>query len=96
MLKGLECHILTVGGETPERRSTLSGAAGRLRQAGFEVTEHLAAGEPEAVITRTVAEQDIDLLVLGKSGNSRLRRLFIGSTTLDLMRRCTVPVLIFP
>jgi nucleotide-binding universal stress UspA family protein len=77
-------------------RNTLSGAAGRLRQAGFEGTEHWAAGELEAAIAKVLAEQDVDLLVVGKSGNSRLRGLFIGSRTLDLMRTCAVPVLIFP
>jgi nucleotide-binding universal stress UspA family protein len=60
------------------------------------VTEHAIEGEPEAEIMRSVGALGIDLLVLGKSGNSRLRRLFIGSTTLELMRTCTVPVLIFP
>jgi nucleotide-binding universal stress UspA family protein len=58
--------------------------------------EHAQTGNPEAVIARSVAELGIDLLVLGKSGNSRLRRLFIGSTTLELMRTCAIPILLFP
>jgi nucleotide-binding universal stress UspA family protein len=95
VLDGLECHILTASND-PAARAAVETAAGILRGAGFEVTEHVARGEPEKVISEAVTGLGIDLLVLGKSGNSRLRRLFIGSTTLELMRNCTVPVLIFP
>jgi len=74
----------------------MQAAAEALRRAGFEVTEHLETGEPEPVITRAVADLGVDLLVLGKSGHSRMRQLFIGSTTLELLRACKVPLLIFP
>ncbi|MFN6977813.1 MAG: universal stress protein [Gemmobacter sp.] len=43
-----------------------------------------------------VRTREIGLLVLGKSGHSRLRQMFIGSTTLELLRNCQVPVLIVP
>ena len=95
VLAGCDCHILSVGSD-PAARVGLSRAAETLRGVGFAVTEHVRTGEPEKIIADAVAELGIDLLVLGKSGNSRLRRLFIGSTTLELMRTCTVPVLIFP
>jgi nucleotide-binding universal stress UspA family protein len=96
VLHGLECHILTVGNATPPDREKLHAAAEALRGVGYDVTEHLVTGTPEVAIADAVASHDIDMLVLGKSGHSRLRQLFIGSTTLDLMRGCTIPVLIFP
>lgn len=96
VLKGMEAHIIAVGTPTPDVRDKLSAAANGLRQSGFEVTEHLMTGEPEAVITKAVKDVGADMLVLGKSGSSRLRQLFIGSTTMELMRSCQVPVLIFP
>jgi nucleotide-binding universal stress UspA family protein len=96
VLRGLECHILTVGNATPPERDKLHAAAEALRGVGYDVTEHLVTGAPEVAIADAVASHDIDMLVLGKSGKSRLRQLFIGSTTLDLMRLCTIPVLIFP
>jgi nucleotide-binding universal stress UspA family protein len=95
VLGGVACDLLSVGSDDAAR-TAISEAAGTLRAAGFDVTEHVRSGEPERVIAEAVAEFGTDLLVLGKSGNSRLRRLFIGSTTLELMRTCTVPVLIFP
>jgi nucleotide-binding universal stress UspA family protein len=96
VLRGLECHILSVGSATPATRDRLAAAANALRHAGFIVTEHLQTGEPEKVITQAMADFDIDLLVLGKSGHSRLRQLALGSTTLDLIRTGKRPVLIFP
>lgn len=92
LLRDAEAHILTAGGD-PAR---LTAAADRLRAAGFPVHTHRAEGTPEDAIARAVRDHAIGLLVLGKSGHSRLRQLFIGSTTLDLMRSCQVPVLIFP
>lgn len=93
LLKGTQAHILTAGGDGAK----LAEAAARLRAAGFEnVQEHRVDGPPEQAITRAVKDHDIGLLCLGKSGHSRLRQLFIGSTTLELMRSCLVPVLVFP
>jgi nucleotide-binding universal stress UspA family protein len=95
VLDGVEGHLLTASGDRRAREAA-ARAAGTLRGAGLAVTEHVEAGEPEKVISGAVSRLGIDLLVLGRSGSSRLRRLFIGSTTLELMRTCTVPVLIFP
>lgn len=96
VLRGMTCHLITVGTVTPAARDRLNAAAAALRRVGYDVTEHLETGEPEAVITKAVVDLSVDLLVLGKSGHSRLRQLFIGSTTMELMRFCKVPVLIFP
>ena len=92
LLRGAHAHVLTAGGK-PDR---LGAAVERLRGAGFDVTEHRVEGSPEEAIAAAVRMHGIDLLVLGKSGHSRLRQLFIGSTTLELMRVCPVPVVIFP
>ena len=71
-------------------------AAQSLRDAGYIVKDHLQQGEPDAAISKAVVSLDVDMLVLGKSGHSRIRQLFIGSTTLELMQTCRVPVLVFP
>lgn len=96
VLEGIECHILIVGPATSEVGKKLDAASKAMRDAGYIVKEHLLQGEPEAVISKAVTSLDIDMLVLGKSGHSRIRQLFIGSTTLELMQTCHVPVLVFP
>lgn len=96
VLDGLECHIMTVGSLGSDAARKLDDAAARLRDGGYEVTAHLGQGDVEAVISDAVERLGIDMLVLGKSGHSRLRQFFVGSTTIELMRTCPVPVLIFP
>ncbi|MGH6772137.1 MULTISPECIES: universal stress protein [Brucella] len=36
-----------------------------------------------------------DLLAMGAFSHSRLRNLFIGSTTTETIRSCKVPIIIF-
>jgi nucleotide-binding universal stress UspA family protein len=40
-------------------------------------------------------ENDIDMLVMGAYGHSRMRSLVIGSTTTEMVRSCRLPVLLF-
>jgi nucleotide-binding universal stress UspA family protein len=96
VLAGMACDMISVGDTASLTRERQGHAVAALRRAGFDVTEHHKAGEPEAAITRAVADLGADMLVLGKSGHSRLRQMFIGSTTMDLMRTCKVPVCVFP
>lgn len=49
--------------------------------------------EPENTIERVVAEHDINLVVMGTHGARGLRRVQIGNTTEEVIRRITVPVL---
>ncbi|MEC7190861.1 MAG: universal stress protein, partial [Pseudomonadota bacterium] len=49
----------------------------------------------EKVISDHVEQYNIDLLVMGAYGHSRIRNLMIGSTTTQMIRSCLVPVLLF-
>ncbi len=49
--------------------------------------------EPENTIERVVEERDIDLMVMGTHGARGLRRVQIGNTTEEVIRRVTIPVL---
>ena len=95
LLKGVECHLLVVGGATPANQEKLALAREKLAYAGLEVIATLREGEPEAEICRYIREENIDLLVLGAYGHSRIRHLIIGSTTTTLIRTCQVPLLMF-
>jgi len=95
ILAGLDCHLLTVGQETPELRRSLEGAAAMLKGGGYRVTADIRPGQPETVISEAVEKDGIDLLVMGAYGHSRIRSLIIGSTTTEMVRSCKVPVLLF-
>ena len=92
---GLECHILMVGSERPEKREQLDAAADLLRARGYKVQADLVSGQSDVVISERVDAADIGLLVMGAYGHSRIRNLIIGSTTAEMLRSCKVPVMMF-
>ena len=95
LLKGAECHLLAVGKPDSEHEKELNDAATVLTGAGYKVTAELLPGEADEVIAGKVKEANIDLLVMGAYGHSRVRQFILGSTTTSLIRTCLVPVLLF-
>lgn len=95
LFAGLSIHLLTVGTETTEAKRAIEGAAALLKGAGYEVTSEIVAGQPETQIAERAEAHDFDLLIMGAYGHSRIRNLFIGSTTTEMIRACKVPVLLF-
>ncbi|MCC9621469.1 universal stress protein [Thalassospira sp. MA62] len=91
----LPCSLLSVGKPTDNMREKLDDAAGILRKAGYTVDAGFASGEPEDVIKDKIEAENIDLLVMGAYGHSRIRNLIIGSTTTEMVRSCHVPVMMF-
>jgi nucleotide-binding universal stress UspA family protein len=95
LLKGLACHLITVGRGGDDTAALRDAAAARLRQSGFDVHTHVQQGRPEQAIAAYVEANAIGLLVMGAYGHSRIRNLVIGSTTSALLRSCRIPVLLF-
>ena len=95
LFAGLDIHLLTVGNESTAAKRGIEGAAALLKGAGYEVTSEIVAGEPDKVIADRAEAHDFDLLIMGAYGHSRIRNLFIGSTTTEMIRSCKVPVLLF-
>ncbi|KRG68425.1 universal stress protein [Pseudoxanthomonas dokdonensis] len=94
LLKNLECQLLMVGDTRRSHKEAMNWASAMLKQAGFEPLLLLKSGEPESLIAEQVQSQEIDLLVMGAYGHSRIRSLLLGSTTTSLLRSCAVPVLL--
>jgi nucleotide-binding universal stress UspA family protein len=95
LFAGTEVDVLTVGGEEAAARRALDAAKGVLEAGGHRVRADLLSGGAESVIAAEIEARGIDLLVMGASGRSRLRQLFIGSTTAEMIRSCKVPVLVW-
>ncbi len=93
LLSGLECHVV-MAGTSSEGNEALDRAVERLRDAGFEPRTHVEAGDAERVIADHVEQLDIDLLVMGAYGHSRIRRMIVGSTTTALLQSCRIPILL--
>lgn len=94
LLRGLECHVIVAGDRTDKDVEGLDWAVQRLEAAGFAPQTHIQAGEAEQVITEQVQRLEVDLLVMGAYGHSRIRHLILGSTTTAILRNCTIPVLL--
>jgi len=95
MFNDLECRILNVTKPTQEVEQQLESAASSLREAGYSVQKEIRDGQPESVICEKISEENIDLLIMGAYGHSRIRNLIIGSTTTQMIRSCKIPVLLF-
>lgn len=96
--KHLELHLVIVtedSGHEDDALKALRAAEQKLTAAGYRPSCQMLHGEPEDNIAEYVAAQRIRLLIMGAYGHSRIRRLFIGSTTTEMIRRCLIPVLLF-
>ncbi len=95
LLKGAECHLVAVGKPGSDLARDLEASATALKGAGFTVISDLLPGDPDETISAKVKDSNIDLLVMGAYGHSRVRQFILGSTTTSLLRTCQVPVLLF-
>ena len=92
---GLSVKLVTVGDDSPEVRRRLEDARAMLRAAGIEAEAEVLTGTPETALAGQVEEGEMDLLVMGAYGHSRIRNLIIGSTTTEMIRSCLIPVMLF-
>lgn len=95
LFAGLACRLLMVGADTPENRKALDDARTMLEAGSHTVEADIAPGQPDSVISAAVADEGIDLLVMGAYGHSRIRSLIIGSTTTEMVRSCKIPVILY-
>ncbi len=94
LFKGLSCHVVFAGSDTPDARVQIQWAQEQLANAGYETHSAIRPGNADAVIGQYVTANAIDLLVMGAYGHSRIRQLIVGSTTTAMIRTCLIPVLL--
>ncbi|MBP0614742.1 universal stress protein [Jiella mangrovi] len=94
LLKDVPCELFMVGEPSGDAGHRLHEAEKRLRTAGYKVSVFTEEGDAEELIGKKVEHGGIDLVVMGAYGHSRIRNFIVGSTTTEIIRRCTVPALI--
>lgn len=94
LLRGLPCHLVTVGPLSEERAVQVRGARDTLVAAGFEVTSANLEGEVQAALSQYHREQAIDLMVMGAWGHSRIRQFFVGSNTTRMLSHSDITLLL--
>ncbi|MCB4795897.1 universal stress protein [Pseudomonas sp. NP21570] len=94
LFKGMPIHLVMVAADTADNQAQLENARGVLAAAGFNVEVAIRAGEVEPTLHAYQAEHGIDLLVMGAYGHSRIRQFFVGSTTTNMIRTTSTPLLL--
>lgn len=94
LLKGLPCHLVMVAENDNEHQSQLNAAAARLREAGFDVTSALLQGTVEPALHQYQQANNIDLMVMGAYGHTRIRQFLLGSNTAKMVRMSDIPLLL--
>lgn len=95
--RDLQLHIVSAieGDKRGRAENRLREAEKMLTECDYHPTCALLEGVVEDSMRLYVEKQDIDLLVMGAYGHSRIRHLLIGSTTTAMIRGCRIPVLCF-
>ena len=66
------------------------------RAAGVECESVVRHGRPSQVLTDVASDRGVDLVVVGRTGDSGLREAIFGSTTGRLVQHAPVPVTVVP
>ncbi|CAM0798605.1 universal stress protein [Acinetobacter baumannii] len=94
LLKGLAVHLVYVGNPNSEMQNQLSWAKEQLESQGFNITSNTLDGEVDRAIINYAEQHQIDLIVVGAYGHSKIRQFFIGSTTTKVITSANKPVLL--
>ena len=88
---GEERSIVAVQQETENK---LKEMADDLRKRGVKARVNVLGGFAASEIAHVAEKEQASLILIGSIGKSILREIFLGSTTFDLIRMTTTPVLI--
>lgn len=94
LFKGLECHLVMVADADPHNLEQLEVARLQLEVGGLKASAKLLQGEVKRNLLAYQEQQDIDLLVMGAYGHSRIRLWLLGSITNLMLQESTKPLLI--
>lgn len=94
VLKGMPLHLVMVGNETPEAMDQLRRAEAMLAPLESDITLAIRSGDVESVLRGYQDELNIDILVMGAYGHSKIRRFLLGSTTTSMLTSAKKPLVI--
>lgn len=95
LFKEMTGHVVMAGATSSATNQKLAWARDRLNDGGIEVKAAVAVdGDAEIVISEYIRANQIELLVMGAYGHSRIRQLLVGSTTTAMIRTSSIPLLL--
>lgn len=69
--------------------------AERLFEQGMEVGVYIQVGSLEAEVAKAVRKEEADLVVIGRTHKSIMEQFYSGSTVTEIIRRVSIPVLVY-
>lgn len=94
LLRGLPCHLVMLCSGSNERKAQLNAAFDELVSAGFEVTQKALEGKIQTALDTYQKENQIELMVMGAYGHSRIRQFLVGSNTTYMVSMSDIPLLL--
>lgn len=94
LLKGSECHLVSVSDNESQATTDLELVAESLIAADFNVVIAVRQGEVQTALEAYQREHQIDLMVMGAYGHSRIREFFVGSNTTRMISKSRIPLLL--
>lgn len=94
ILRGLDCHLVTIKNKGADQAEKFEQAEKRLKEGGFAVTATYLEGDIFQQLFAYMQNNAVELLVMGAFAGPRLRQLFVGSNTLKMLENSNLPVLV--
>lgn len=84
------------GAEENRGESALDAIERQCERVGVDFEGHLQKGAPAEAILTAADDIDTDVITMGTQGGSGLARPLLGSTTIEVLRQSSRPVLVVP
>ncbi len=95
LLRNMQGYVIMIGNHDKDSKETLAAAVQQLKSSGFAVTaHHLSAVDPVNGLLTFQMENAVDIIVVGAYGGSKLRQLFLGSTTTEIIASTLSPIIL--
>lgn len=94
LYRDMACHLVQVGDNSRRDREILAEGLATLKAAGLNVRGSNLTGDVEKALLEYQAAHEVDLLVMGAFGHSRLKELLFGSHTLSMLIHARIPLLL--
>ena len=94
LLHGMTCHLVTIKNNESAIEQKFQQTAQRLREQGFDVKAEFIEGEIFASLDDYKMRNNIELIVMGAFGHSKIRQFFLGSNTLRTIESSQIPLIV--
>jgi nucleotide-binding universal stress UspA family protein len=94
VFRGMPLHLVLVGADTADHQEQLKRAKRLLSEQGSEIHLAIRQGDVEQTLHAYQEEHNVDILIMGAYGHSRIRQFLVGSTTTRMLETAKKPLVI--